>query len=267
MKTRLAVMASVAAILFSQQTFAKNLCTLIVDAESGKVLLESGNDCSGEVTPASTFKIAISLMGFDAGVLKNEKEPAWDYQQGYPDWGGKNWMNKIDPTAWLKYSVFWYSQQVVKKIGQHRFEDYVKAFAYGNEDVSAVDVSAPGQNGVWVMSSLQISPVQQIGFLRKVVNRELHVNKHAYDMTDNITRYDVSVKGWTVHGKTGTGSPGKNNQYDPHHAYGWYVGWATKGRKKIVFAKLIQDEQVLTPNAGLRARDEVLKQMSAVIAP
>nr|WP_206543554.1 penicillin-binding transpeptidase domain-containing protein [Pantoea dispersa] len=152
-------------------------------------------------------------------------------------------------------------------MGQHRFEDYVKAFAYGNEDVSAVDVSAPGQNRVWVMSSLQISPVQQIGFLRKVVNRELHVNKHAYDMTDNITRYDVSVKGWTVHGKTGTGSPGKNNQYDPHHAYGWYVGWATKGRKKIVFAKLIQDEQVLTPNAGLRARDEVLKQMSAVIAP
>ena len=69
--------------------------------------------------------------------------------------------------------------------------------------------------------------------LRKVVNRELHVNKHAYDMTDNITRYDVSVKGWTVHGKTGTGSPGKNNQYDPHHAYGWYVGWATKGRKKL----------------------------------
>lgn len=267
MKNNIAVIASLISILCAQNAFSKDLCTLIVAAESGKVILQEGQECNKQVTPASTFKIAISLMGFDAGVLKNESEPAWDYKAGYPDWGGDNWKKKIDPTAWLKYSVFWYSQHVVGKLGQQTFERYVRAFDYGNKDVSAVDVSAPGQKGVWVMSSLQVSPVQQIAFLRKVVNRQLPLKSIAYEMTDNITRYDVSPEGWTIHGKTGTGSPGQDNKYDPNNAYGWYVGWATKGTQKIVFAKLIQDEQALSPNAGIRARDQLIHQISAVMKP
>src|SRR5256885_11443309 len=62
-------------------------------------------------------------------------------------------------------------------------------------------------------------------------------------MTARITRYPVPVDGWTVHGKTGTGSPGSDNRYDASRAYGWYVGWATKDQRRLVFATLIQDEQ------------------------
>ena len=35
---------------------------------------------------ASTFKIAISLMGFDATFLQDEHSPALPYQPGDPDW-------------------------------------------------------------------------------------------------------------------------------------------------------------------------------------
>jgi beta-lactamase class D len=160
--------------------------------------------------------------------------------------------------------VFWYSQQVARELGQERFGAYVKAFQYGNGDISAVPVAHPGHNGVWVVSSLRISAAEQVAFMRKIVRRELPVSRQAIDMTARITRHPVPVGGWTVHGKTGTGSPGSDNRYDAGKAYGWYVGWATQGERRLVFATLIQDEQAQKPNAGLRARDALLQQLPAM---
>ena len=64
----------------------------------------------------------------------------------------------------------------------------------------------------------------------------------------------VDADGWKIHGKTGTGSPGSFGDYDREHAYGWYVGWARKNGRELVFARLIQDEKAARPNAGMRAR-------------
>lgn len=250
--------------LSASASSAEELCTLIVNAACGNTVLESGSRCAMRVTPASTFKLAISLMAFDSEVLSNAKHPSWPYQVGYPDWAGDAWRRDIDPAEWMKISVFWYSQQNLKELGQVRFEKYVKKFMYGNQDVSAVQVRNPESNGVWVMSSLQISPVEQISFLRKFVNRQHSVSSHAYEMTAKIASQDVQLDGWHVYGKTGTGSPGQDNRYRADQAYGWYVGWATQGKQTLVFARLIQDEKPKTPNAGLRARDQLLEQLSSV---
>jgi len=241
---------------------AEVLCTLVVDAASGDTILENGSRCAMRVTPASTFKLAISLMGFDAKVLIDAAHPSWPYQVGYPDWAGDAWRRDIDPAEWMKISVFWYSQQTLKKIGQVRFENYIQAFGYGNKDVSAVPVQSPGNNGVWVMSSLQISPVEQVAFLRRMVNRQLPVSPHAYEMTVIIARQDMQLDGWRIYGKTGTGSPGQDNKYRANQAYGWYVGWATKGTQSLVFARLIQDDEAQKPNAGVRAREQLLETLS-----
>jgi hypothetical protein len=54
---------------------------------------------------ASTFKIAISLMGFDATFLQDEHSPTLPYQPGDPDWGGPAWLEPTDAVRWLQYSV------------------------------------------------------------------------------------------------------------------------------------------------------------------
>ena len=92
--------------------------------------------------------------------------------------------------------------------------------------------------GAWVNASLRISPLEQVAFMRKIANRTLPVSAHAYDMTERITLIDTRPDGWIVHGKTGTGSPGR--KYDASHAYGWFVGWAAKGPRKVAFAYLIR---------------------------
>ena len=242
---------------------AGELCTLVVDAATGDTVVRSGASCAQRITPASTFKVAISLMGFDSGVLQSSHRPAWPYRDGYPDWAGDAWKGDIDPAGWMKKSVFWYSQQVVKQLGQTRFDSYVASFNYGNQDTSAVQVQHPENQGVWVMSSLQISPIEQAAFLRKLVNRQLPVSAGAYEMTEEITLQE-DLNGWRIYGKTGTGSPGQDHKYQADQAYGWYVGWARKCAQAMVFVRLIQDEKAQSPNAGLRARSQMSEQLLSV---
>jgi beta-lactamase class D len=238
---------------------AKTICTAAADASTGEVIFQEG-DCGTRITPASTFKIALSLMGFDAGILQDEHTPTWPYQPGYPDWGGPAWRQPTDPARWIEYSVVWYSQQVAQRLGDARFQRYAHLFHYGNQDVAGEPGKHDGTSGAWINSSLRISPLEQLVFMRKIVARQLPVSAHALDMTNRITRIDAAPDGWEIHGKTGTGSPGLFSRYDPAHAYGWFVGWATKGTQKLVFARLIQDEQPTAPNAGIRARDELLAE-------
>jgi hypothetical protein len=54
-------------------------CTLIVDAASGETLYRQGV-CDQRVSPASTFKIPLALIGYDAGILGDEHTPNWEYK-------------------------------------------------------------------------------------------------------------------------------------------------------------------------------------------
>lgn len=139
----------VAASLFiNHGVQARTICTALADARTGEVLFQQG-DCSSRVTPASTFKIAISLMGFDSGFLKDEHSPTLPYQTGYVDWGGATWREPTDPSRWIKYSVVWFSQQVAQSLGQARFQRYTNQFgtATGTSQETPAKTMAPRAHG------------------------------------------------------------------------------------------------------------------------
>jgi beta-lactamase class D len=247
---------------------ARTLCTAIADASTGRMLQQQG-DCDTRVTPASTFKIAISLMGYDAGFLKDAHTPALPFRPGYADWGGAAWRQTTDPTRWIAYSVVWYSQQVTTALGQLRMQHYVDAFRFGNRDLSGDPVKHDGLTHAWIDSSLQISPLEQIAFLQQLVNRTLPVSAHAYAMTEQITQLDPLLNGWEIHGKTGTGFPAHaDGTDDTAHGYGWFVGWARRGARTLVFARLVQDDagpaQPPQP-VGLRTRAAFLQELPAIL--
>jgi len=251
---RLASSLALAALTsLSATAQARVVCTALADAATGKILLSEG-DCSSRVTPASTFKMAISLMGYDAGFLKDEHTPNLPWKEGYLDWR-EDWKQSTDPQRWMKLSVVWFSQQVTQTLGRKRVQHYVDVFDFGNRDISG----DPGQNNSltmsWINSSLKISPLEQIAFQRKIANRSLPVSVHAYDMTDKITLQEWRPDGWELHAKTG-GAGGN----------GWYVGRASKDSRTIVFARLIHDDQPQDTPVGFRARDEFLPEMPALLA-
>jgi beta-lactamase class D len=243
---------------------AEVVCTALADASAGKLLKREGI-CDKRVTPASSFKIAISLMGYDAGFLIDEHQPALPFRKGYPDWN-PTWRAATDPTSWIKNSVVWFSQQVTEWLGEERFHVYIKAFHYGNEDVSGNPGRHDGLTQAWLSSSLKISPLEQLAFLEKVVRQQLPLTRRAYEMTSRITKLDASPNGWDIHGKAGTGFEMKaDGSSHSDHALGWFVGWAMKNGRTVVFARLIQDHKAEPTNAGLRARDAFLAEVPLLL--
>jgi len=223
-------------------------CTLMLDAATGAVLVEEGR-CDVRTTPASIFNIAVSLMGFDAGILQDTHAPALPFKAGYIDWQ-PSWRATTDPTSWIRNSTVWYAQQVTSRLGERRVQDYVGRFDYGNQDLTGgVDIA-------WISSSLQVSPREQVAFLRKVAHRELPVSAQAFDMTAQLLRLPTLANGWQVYGKTGTAS-GKSpdGNEDTGRALGWFVGWATKDGRTVVFAR-----QNLGPRHPDRAAGPLLKE-------
>ena len=239
---------------------ARTVCTVIADADGGEVLLEEG-DCRSRVTPASTFKVALSLIGYDTGFLTGITTPVLPYRQGYPDWGGKNWTQPTDPERWMKYSVVWYSRQITAALGADRIERYLKAFGYGNADFTGDPGSNNGLERAWISSSLKIAPSEQVAFLRHLVNRSLPGAPGAIDNTMALVETAAVADGWLVSGKTGSAYPRMaDGSFDRSRGWGWFVGWANKGGRTVVFARLNQDERREKGSAGIRARTAFLEQ-------
>ncbi len=216
-------------------------CLAMADAATGKWLVHEGV-CDKRLPPMSTFKLPIALMGYDAGILQDEHHPVLPFKQGYVDWRPQ-WRRAHDPSSWMKESVVWYSQQVTLQLGAQRFASYVQRFGYGNLDVSGDEGKQNGLSASWLNSSLRISPDEQIGFLRRVLNRELGVKPKAYRMSATLLRRPDPVAGWQVFGKTGSGSD-----------VGWYVGWLERDGKRIVFAQA-------GAGSGMDQRDSFLTRL------
>jgi len=217
------------------------VCTLIAEASTGRKLVADG-DCDRRVAPASTFKIAIALMGYDAGILTSVSEPELPFRHGYADWR-EAWKHPTDPSRWIRESVVWYSQQVTARLGMARFRDYVVAFDYGNADVSGNPGRENGLSEAWLSSSLRISPAEQVWFLRKLVAGTLPVSRQAVTHTATLIDRGTRPGGWRVHGKTGTAVPRDGDgalQWD--RPFGWFVGWAEKGQRTVVFARLARED-------------------------
>ena len=245
---------------------ARTICTIIADASNGAILLEQG-DCRSRVTPASTFKIPLSLMGFDTGFLTTINTPVLPFKQGYSDWGGANWTQPTDPARWMKYSVVWYSQRLTADLGIGKLQTYVQAFDYGNADISG----DPGKNNAleraWISSSLKIAPLEQVAFLRALVNRTLPVTSHAIDQTMAIIETTPAGNGWAVSGKTGAAYPRRaDGSFDRARGWGWFVGWAERGDRTLVFARLNQDEKREKGSAGIRNKKAFLKEWPELTA-
>ncbi|MEO4001102.1 class D beta-lactamase [Mesorhizobium sp. CAU 1732] len=263
---RYLVSMALAAIAFAcaNPAQAKTLCTVIADAGSGQVLLQQG-DCESRVTPASTFKIPLAVMGFDAGFLADERSPSLPFREGYPDWI-EAWKRDTDPSAWMKNSVLWYSQEITRSLGVSRLESYASAFNYGNADFAGDPGKDNALERAWVSSSLKISPVEQIAFLRRLYNRDLPVSDHAITMTHRIVETSLVGGGWSVHGKTGSAYPRQaDGSFDRARGWGWFVGWATKGERTVVFARLDQDETRTQGPRGIRARNAFLKEFPSLV--
>ncbi len=250
-------------LLYCSTTWAQSTCFLV--QENQTVLKHEGKDCNQRFTPASTFKIALSLMGFDSGILKDEFHPEWQYKKEYELYLNV-WKYPHNPRTWIRDSCVWYSQVLTQKLGMPRFKNYVDAFNYGNQDISGDQGQNNGLTHAWLSSSLAISPSEQIQFLQKIVNKKLPISPKALTMTKDILYIQELAGGWKLYGKTGNGQQlTKDKSQKLPFQHGWFVGWIEKDGRVITFTKHIVDSQKHSTFASLRAKNETLNQLFYLI--
>lgn len=234
-------------------------CTVILDQDTGAAIVRTGT-CDQRFTPMSTFKVPLALIGYDAGVLKDRHTPRWDYDPTYD--APKRARKPVDPTVWEADSILWYSQQLTRKLGMEVFGDYVRKLDYGNRDTTGRPGRDDGLTQSWLSSSLLISADEQAGFMRRIVARDLPVNRRAIDRTVGIIPAFEAKDGWRVQGKTGSGwLRRKSGKLDGTRPIGWFVGWADRDGRKIAFARLRIGTEKATEPSGLALRAEFLKEL------
>ena len=252
MKKVILVLCSI--VLCVGSALAKVQC--FIAKENGKVLQSEG-DCATSYGPQSTFKIALSLIGFDSGILKDQNKPSWSL----PD-GDDPYINVCkgdhDPRTWMRDSCLWYSRILTNKLGIEKFQDYITKFDYGNKDLTGDKTQNNGLTNAWVSSSLKISPERQVDFLQKVVDRKLPISSASYDKTKKIMFIQEMAGGWKLYGKTGNGTQFDKDGNKTDLQHGWFVGYIEKGNRRIVFASHMVDSQKQSTFASFRARNEAL---------
>lgn len=216
---------------------------VLLNGNSGKTINSSGL-IEEQISPCSTFKIALSLIGYDMDILINEDAPEWpflDYDVYLESWRGAQ-----TPKTWMANSVIWFSRVLTAKIGLLKLKDYLMLFNYGNQDVTGDPEQNNALTHAWLNSSLKISPLEQVHFLKKIVKNELPVSQHALHMTKNLLLTEVLEQDWKLFGKTGSGfATNADGSINRKKTLAWYVGWVEKDEQMFSFSLiLIQDGPV-----------------------
>lgn len=192
-------------------------CFELYDLTANKLVVRSNpRRCAQRTSPCSTFKVPLALMSFDAGILEDENSAMkWDGTKS----SREVWNHDQTASTWMQNSVVWFSQRLTPLLGIDRVKADLSRFDYGNQDVSG------GLTTAWLDSTLTISPDEQLRFWKRFWREALPVSPHAFAMTKQIVLVDTSLAGWTLHGKTGSGSAG----------LGWFVGHVQRGDREYLF--------------------------------
>jgi beta-lactamase class D len=227
-------------------------CFMLYDLTAKKVVARyNPARCAKRFPPQSTFKVPLSLMAFDAGLLQDENTII--------KWNGKRsaraeWNHDQTAASWMEYSVVWFSQRLTPQLGMRRIKRYLAQFQYGNRDFSG------GITKAWLQSSLLISPDEQLRFWERFWLGELPVSKHAVAMTKKITFIETSPHGWTLNGKTGSGAMVANGRLV--RGLGWFVGHIRRGGHEYLFVTNYTDRG---PPKDTRPPGWIAREMSTKI--
>jgi beta-lactamase class D len=227
---------------------------LLVDAGTGRVVHRSGA-CATRFAPCSSFKIPLALIGYDAGILTDAHHPAWDY---HPEYAAVRAIDRqrTDPTSWEANSVVWYSREITKRLGMARFQAYVDRFGYGNRDLSGTPGKHDGLISAWLGTSLLVSTDEQVAFLRRMLGHRL-VSPMAHHAAEAIIPVFEGSGGWRVQGKTGSGG-------DEAAPLGWFIGWAERGGRRLVFARMAAGTTLRGGPGGPQVRQAFLSAIGSL---
>lgn len=217
---------------------------LVYDEAASRYAVYDRKRAETPFPPASTFKIFNALTALETGVIADEHTTLrWD---GTKRWVA-DWNRDHDLASGMRYSVVWYYQQIARRIGQARMQQWIDAAGYGNRDISGgIDQFWLGKGG------LRISASEQVAFLRRLADGALPFSARSQDVVRRITIVEQDER-YVLHAKTGW------KHVDGEPDLGWYVGWVEREGKRWFFALNVDMKDGDAPKRAVLAKALLVK--------
>lgn len=189
-------------------------CFGMFDNSRGKYTVYNIERFRERYTPASTFKIANALIAMQSGKVRDDSVII--------QWDGVKRENEAWNRDLSLYQAFRVSsvpafQQIAKLIGRDTMRFWLDSLKYGNMKIG------PAIDSFWLDQSLQISPDEQLGLVKRLYFKQLPFRASVQEsvkkmmIQENNSAYQLAFKtGW------GTSASGK--------PLGWVVGWMEENR-------------------------------------
>lgn len=239
----------------------KDVCVMVFNLKTSTfVELINRKRCEQRLPAASTFKIPLAVMSFDAKVLKDENSSLkWDGKKRFLE----AWNADQTAKSWMTNSVVWFSQRLTPKIGLKRIHQYLVSFEYGNADMSGGLETAwltPSPFNESTVNSLKISGFEQAHFLKNLWREKLSTTPDSQIKAIKLLPEEVSPNGNKIYGKTGSGFVGEKSDL----RVGWYVGYLEAKQDRYVVVSNFTDKQnVAGETFGGAEAKAILKQILA----
>jgi len=192
---------------------------VVVDERDGARWVWNEARAAERFCPASTFKVPHALMALDAGVVRDEFQVfAWDGDEHTI----AGWNRDQNLRSSMRHSVVWLYQDFARAIGVERERAYLEKLDYGNRTVGD-DVAT-----FWLDSSLRISALEQVAFLRRLYRNELPFAVEHQRLVKDVMINEAG-RDWILRAKTGW-------QVRLERHLGWWVGWVETPQGAVFFA-------------------------------
>lgn len=206
--------------------------------------------CKKGFLPASTFKILNSLIALEEKVIEDENTIF--------KWDGKKreysvWNRDHDLKTAYQNSVVWYYQELARKIGLNKMNNYLKQVDYGNLDTSA------GIDQFWLKGNFKITQEEQIHFLKRLYLNTLPFSKQNMDTVKRIMTYEDNEE-YSIKAKTGL--------IIKPDVIGWWVGWYKFKKTNAVyfFATNLSQKNYTSdfPSVRIKLTKDIFKELEII---
>ena len=222
-----------------------------LDARTGTIVTNDPARAATRFLPCSTFKIPNSLIALECGAVESvDTVIPWD---GVERWN-KAWNRDFTMREALPRSTVWFYQELARRIGPERMQEWLQRLNYGNADLSG------GIDRFWLDGALRISALEQLDFLRRFRDHQLPFRPAVQAAVLEILISDQR-DGWVLRGKTGTALEGDRG-------LGWYVGWVETAQGPVYFALNLDTDRAgaLDPRPRKQIAYEALVHLGALPA-
>jgi len=187
------------------------------------------------IVPASTFKVANTIIALETGAVKDENEiiPYGGKPQPF-----KQWEKDMSMREAIALSAIPIYQEIARRVGSGRYRDWLARLDHGNRQPgTSVDT-------FWLDGPLEISAVEQAHFVARLAQQKLDASPRAQAITRDIIRLECSSSK-LLYGKTGW-------RFASNPNLGWWTGWVEQDGKIEAFSLTID-----MPGAGTDAPKRV----------